>query len=157
MVADRTRAEAFLDIAPDPLGHDEGSGPFCFGEDESELFAAIAAREIDLTHVFANDLRAGTKRLVTDSVTVTIVYLLEVIEVQQDQRKAQTVPVGTLDLAPHAGVEEVAVVEAGEAIGDRILFGGEKRIDLDELRVMELVVKVVEVVEGGDLKANVPG
>ena len=60
-----------------------------------------------------------------------VVELLEVIDVEHQQRERETAALRALDLEGQALVEMAVVVEAGQAVGDREL--GEARVRLGEL------------------------
>ena len=57
----------------------------CTRHHDGELLSAVTASHVALTHVAQQKLTHGAQHLVTRSVTVRIVQLLEVIQVEQDQ------------------------------------------------------------------------
>lgn len=81
------RGSGPLDVGADPLGHDLSCSNVGVGKQDCELFSAQTANNVDASGRIQNIFYSGTKNFVSREVTVPIVDLLEVIEIQHKQRK----------------------------------------------------------------------
>src|SRR5215469_3677731 len=88
-------------------------------QQDHELIAAITKGIVDQAQVgfdFEADLG---KQLASDEVSVSVVHLLEVIEVNEQYAELISKAVGAIDLGFQRFVEVAGVVEAGAVVGDR--------------------------------------
>jgi hypothetical protein len=79
-------------------------------EDDPELVAADAAGDVRRAHDRADPLRDLRQHRVAGEMADAVVYRLEVVEVENDERKAPSVPVSPRHLAAERVVEEAPVV-----------------------------------------------
>ena len=87
------------------------------------------------------------QNLVAHAVAVLIIDFLELVQVQQQQRHRDAVTVAALAFAPQRLVEVMAVVETGEAVGDRITLDGVERVGFDDRGFDELGTHVENEVQ----------
>jgi hypothetical protein len=85
-------------------------------EHDSELVTADTTRDVGRAHDAVDSLRCFCEHRVAGQVSDPVVDLLEVVEVEHDQRELALVAVRARDLASECLVEEAAVVEAGEGV-----------------------------------------
>ena len=130
----------------------QSAGPARLRKNERELLAAVAAGHVDLADARADHVAEQVQHLVSRHVSISIVDRFEIIHVQHDQREGEAVAPRAFELAPEARVEELAIVETGQPIRDRASLGLEKGRHLQNLRVSDLALQVLEVVEGGELE-----
>ena len=150
-VSDGAVVEHVANVRADALGHDEGTGSARLGKDKREFFASVAAGDVDFAHARQDDVAAKSEGLVSDEVSVDIVDGLEVIEVQHHDRESETIATSSLELPPQADVEELAIVEARQPVGDGASLGLEIGGHFDELRIAKLWLRGLEIVERGEL------
>ena len=86
--------------------------------DERELVAAVAGGEVVGAGPAAQRVADAAQHLVADEVAVLLVDLLEVVEVDEDQREVAAGDArGALDLAQQALVQRGVVEAAGQPVG----------------------------------------
>ncbi len=101
-------------------------------EDDRELLAPDTADDVGGADGGTEHFRHLQQELVPDAVSVHVVDLLEVVEVQHDERDGVVLRRRAHELLPHAVVERAVVVEPGERVGRRLVL--ERRPDV---RVVE--------------------
>ena len=89
-------------------------------EEHRELLAAVAGGKVDLADGRAEDVRERPQNVVAGLVTVTVVHLLEVVEVGQDQRQASTEALRAGDLGLERLLEVAPVGKLGQAVRVRL-------------------------------------
>jgi len=72
---------------PDPFGHLDGGVERGIGQDGDELFAAVAGDEIGGAKVVAQHAGEGLQHAVAHGVPVGVVDLLEVVQVEHEERR----------------------------------------------------------------------
>ena len=153
---DRAAArEALLDPSPDALGHDESPEPRGVGQQHGELLAAVARRHVDLADPLAHHRRRPHQHAVALDVAALVVDLLEIVEIEQEQRRPQAVPLRAQHLLAQRLKEEGVVVEARQPVRHRGALGALVDRELDHLRIPELAAHVHEVVEDRDAQARI--
>ena len=86
-------------------------------EDDAELVAAEAARNVAAAHVAAERGTHSCQRLVADRVAEVVVDRFEVIDIGDEKTQRAVVPHGAIDLDGEPIVEGAAVETAGEPVG----------------------------------------
>jgi hypothetical protein len=113
-----THEGAPAELAAHDIG--EARGLFAAGpvEEGDELLSPVAGRDVAPAAGALEDLRHGMENLVGLLVAISVVVVLEMVEVEEDE--GDRVPGGAraLDLELQALAEEPHVVEAGQGIGD---------------------------------------
>src|ERR1051326_7125931 len=149
---DRQRA----DLIEDALGHGAGAAEVRVREDDRELVAAEAGEEVGRAQRLAHGAAELGEDDVADGVAERIVDLLEVVDVEHQERERQRVDAGALDLLRQLPAEVALVPDAGEVVGVGevldLLARGEvaeehchlRGEDLEELRVGLVERRVAE-------------
>ena len=106
--------------APDPLGHLRRRGQVGVQE-HGELVPGVPDRHVLGPAVLQQDARDHPEYLVADAVRVRVVDLLEVIDIDHEQRDGRRQ--GTRVDAGHELVEVPPVAEAGQRVADERQFG----------------------------------
>src|SRR4051812_5108677 len=88
-----------------------------FGQEDGEFFAAIAAYKIVLANVLTEQLGYLPQDFVSQKVSEFVIELLEMIDVDHQQRKPEAVAFGGGERFDDASLEATPVVDAGEAVG----------------------------------------
>ena len=109
-----------LEPGADPLGQLERAGKVGLGQDQRELLAAIASREVDVPDPRTEDLADGPQNGVARRVAVAVVDGLEVVQVQEHERERVADAVGAAPLERELLVEGAPVREAGQAVDGRL-------------------------------------
>ena len=110
-----------LDGGADALGDAGGAAGIGIRQEDAELLAAHAPDQVDVAHGLAQGARDEHQRLVAAVVAEAVVDVLEMVDVDDEQR-----PLGrrlallhALEIALHHGVEGAPVEQRGERIGGR--------------------------------------
>ena len=85
------------------------AGEVGLGEDQRELLAAVAAGEVDLADAAEQDLADRAQDRVAGLVAMGVVDLLEVVEVEEDERERVADAVGAPPLEHELLVERAPV------------------------------------------------
>ncbi len=111
------------------------------GEDDRELVAAVAGCDVGRAQHLAEPVGDAGERDVPDEVTEPVVDLLEVVEVEDDEREAAVVAARAGDLALERLFEVARVVQA------------RPRVEVGEPPRLEVAPRVVErrTGAGGDV------
>src|SRR5262249_52824895 len=109
---DRTRRNLRLQALVEPPGVLNGG----LGENDRELVASHAARDIRRADDIANALGDLSQHGVSGQVTETVVDLLEIVEIENDQRQTTPVAPSSRNLAGEGLVEVPPVMKARESI-----------------------------------------
>ena len=108
----------------EPLAHAVGQSHRVVGragrEDHGELLAADPADDIGRPHQVGQDLGEPAQQLVTGAVAVDVVHLLEVVEVEEEQRHGIVRPVGPCELGSQPLVERAVICQARQPVGLRL-------------------------------------
>ncbi len=91
----------------------------CLRKQDDEFVSAVAKREIDHAALFFDGLADFGEKLRAHQVAVCVVHILEVIEIDEDERKLEGVAVRAVDLGIEHEIQMARVVEAGAIVGDR--------------------------------------
>ena len=96
----------------------DGDGPAVAGvrEQNGEFIAADARREVGLSNTFADREGDGLQHVVARLVAVSVVDLLEAVEVDQQQGGLLAVALAAPDLEDHGLFEGTPVAKSGEAV-----------------------------------------
>ena len=105
------------DRARDLLRHDLGALAGRSREQDQELLAAPATGVVVDAEGAPKSLADTSQDLVSDVVSVGVVDLLEVVEVEEDDRELVALLLRRAQLVVEDLTEEAAVVEPGEGIG----------------------------------------
>ena len=89
------------------------------GHDDHELFAAIAADEVDAPDVAGQHFRDLAQHEVAGHVTVGVVDPLEVVQVDQHDRARPLVAGGPLELVLEPGQQRLPVERTGQQVDRR--------------------------------------
>ena len=89
------------------------------GQDDRELVAAVARRDVRAAQGRADELRGPGEDAVAEQVAEGVVDELEVVEVEHEHAQRPPRALGPDDLLAEALVHEAVVVEAGERIAVR--------------------------------------
>ena len=113
-------------------------------EEDDELLAAEAGGEVAFdAEAFEQEMGDALEHLIAVEMAVGVVYMLEVVEIDEDERERGGLGEAVLPILLEALIEGVAVGEASEgvALGDleKLLVGTIEVVDED------VVVKVMEV------------
>ena len=108
----RVVADAVDDGSADPLG----AVLVGVGEQDGELVAAQPRDHVGVADGAAQQAADGDQELVAGVVAEGVVDLLEVVEVEQQQRAARAVAPAPLEVALELGVEAAPVGQAGEHV-----------------------------------------
>src|SRR5581483_7953844 len=100
----------------DLLGNAAGAGDGGSGKHERELLAAEASREVELAKRSRQHGCDAAEDVVAALMTETVVHLLEVVDVDEDERHVGLVPPRAIDLFPKPIVEGSPVGEAGQLV-----------------------------------------
>ena len=118
------RAELRLrDAGAHALGDLERAGFGGVDEDRRELLAAVARHQVDVPHGALEHAGDRAERLVARAVSVEVVEGAEVVKVAEEEGEARPLLLAAFDLLAETLVEVAVVVEAGEAVGDRLELG----------------------------------
>ena len=90
-----------------------------FRKEETEFFAAISSAKVHQTCLLHTNRRYPYKNPIALSMSVTIVYLLEVVDVHHYGRELQIVTQSALDLYLSGDVELPSIVETREWVNSR--------------------------------------
>src|SRR5438874_1491285 len=85
-----------------------------FREQDDELLPAVARNDVDLPDLLADAVGNLDEYGVADLMPVLVVDLLEMVEVEHQQRQRPMEPRGAVDLSGQRLLEEAVVAEAGE-------------------------------------------
>ena len=106
-------------LAREARAHHLGAVPGGVGQHDGELLAAVARGDVDAgADVRAEDAADLSEHEVARRVPEAVVEVLEVVDVDHEQRQRQAVALGAGDLLVEALVEVAVVVEPREAVGD---------------------------------------
>ena len=89
-------------------------------QDHRELLAAVAAHAVAAPDALLQLRRHQLQHLVSAGVAVAVVKLLEVVDVDDQQRERATAAPAALELADRHFVEEAAVRHAGQRVGEAL-------------------------------------
>jgi hypothetical protein len=105
------------DRRPDALGDPEGGGDLGLGQQDRELLAAVAPGEVLSPHHAAQRGADARQHLVTRRMPVLVVDLLEVVEVEQQQRERHPRHRGLSERPLERVRDRPLVGQAGQAVG----------------------------------------
>jgi len=161
----RQLAEPCFDLPFDP-GDEKIIGLFQprFRQDDDDLIAAIPGSDIGGANGLPDRLPEHRQRFIPRLMTVPVVELLEIIDINERQRELPAVTLGPLELPVEQVIEATAVEQSGEAVGNcqlldagmgpRVLDGdrckGGEDLDLLEVRLGELAGREIVNVEDPD-------
>src|SRR5690606_5244136 len=138
-----------------------------FGKDDRELLATVATHDVDLARVFCDQVGHPTQDVVTGTMTEGVVRLLEVVDVEDEQRQRPFVTTRPAQLALEGLHEVAAVVDLREAIdraepeslfviGALDVLAGEKledrATDLHEVAIVQIGLVDLVVVDVGAVR-----
>ena len=115
--AARSRSSA---TSPQLLCDRKGTCTARAGEDYPELLAADARRQIGFAHAVADHTRGPAQDVVARLMAEAIVDLLEVVEVEEDERERRLEAQRARDLLLQYLYEAAAIGEIGELVGHRL-------------------------------------
>jgi len=92
------------------------------GEGDDEFVAAVAEGEIGLSQCDADAVGKRLEHMIAGGMAVGVVDLFEVIEVDHHQGQGIVVPFAEGDFALKQLLHRPAIEQAGEGIGQRLLF-----------------------------------
>ena len=95
-----------------PLRELERARKVGLGEDQRELLAAVSTGEVDLAHAAEQELPDGAQDRVAGLVAMGVVDLLEVVEVEEDERERVADAVGATPLQHELLIERAPVCQA---------------------------------------------
>ena len=122
------------DQGADLLGDRGGVFGAGVGQQHEELLAAVASGEVALAHAGDECGSDGGEHVVAGAVTVGVVDLLEVIEVEQDRRERAAAARRLGDHALEGVARRPAVGHAGERVGRSALLGDRDRPEVGDDR-----------------------
>src|SRR5260370_4319007 len=100
------------------LRHLNGAGQFGIGKQHTKLLAAVAPSDVSWpTDVLKNALSDRSERAISRNVPVVVIEILEVINVQHQDREALLVPSRAPPLDIKCGVQCTSAAKAREPIG----------------------------------------
>ena len=100
----------------DPLRGAPGLVAVGLGQDDRELVAAVARRDVRRAQRRADELRRPGQDPVAEQVAERVVDQLEVVEVEHQHAQRAAAALGPDDLLAEALVQEPVVVEAGQRV-----------------------------------------
>ena len=150
MPANGIALEPRLDVGTEPVRHHEGFGLRRVRQDDREFIPPETARNVGAAHMPANQHAKCLEDFVSGPMPVLVVDLLELVQVQQQQRRRGAVALAPLRFPFEGVLEEPPVIQAGERVGNRLPLDGVQRTRLDDHRIDVLLVDVEEVVEQRD-------
>lgn len=101
------------------LGHPGGGLKVGLRQDDRELLAAIAAHTVDGACLATQQLAQPLENGISCRVSVRVVDVLEVVDVEQQQRERALEALRPRELVPEQHVEGAVVVESGETVAGR--------------------------------------
>ena len=104
------------------FGEVDNVGPLGEGEDDDELFTAVARYEIGFSRILTKEVGHGAEHIIPGGMAVCIVVLLEMIDVEEDEGEREVVAGGALELFVEALFEDAPVFETGESVEGRERF-----------------------------------
>ncbi len=107
---------------PESLGERERGPHVARRKDDRELLASDSADDVGRPNRRAEDIGHFEEHLVADAMPVDVVDLLEVVEVEHDERDGVVLGRGPDELLPEPIVEGAVVVEAGQRIGRSLML-----------------------------------
>ena len=108
----------FAQAGSEPFRDDRGLLEVGSGQNDGELLAAGAGREIDRADGVADDRREGPQHVVAELMPVAVVDRLEVVEVGDQERETASEPKQTAHLVLERLLEAPTVGELREVVGD---------------------------------------
>ena len=126
---DRHRPALLADERPvaerleDPLGGVPGLVAVGLGQDDRELVAAVAGRDVRRAQRRPDELRGPGQDPVAEQVAERVVDELEVVEVEHQHAQRAPAALGADDLLAQPLVQEAVVVEAGQRVAVGELAG----------------------------------
>ena len=121
-------------------------------EDDRELVAAEAGEEVGRAEGLAHGAAELGEDDVADGVPEAVVDLLEIVDIEHEQRERQRVDAGALDLLRQLTAEVALVPDAGEVVGVGevldLVAGAEVPEEHGHLRAEDLEELSVGLVEG---------
>ena len=112
-----------LDLRADALRDGPRARAVGAHQHEHELLAAVACREVHAPAARLQDAGDAPEGRVAELVPEGVVELLELVAVDEQQADHVVVAPGAVELLLEALVQVAVVVEAGEAVGDRLHLG----------------------------------
>ena len=107
------------DLAAKPFRNNAGEFLVSIRHRDKKLFAAVTAGEIDAADRISHSVGDILNDLIADIVPVRVVDGLEVIDIEDHQRKRAAGPECAIEHAGQMAGEVAAVIEAGQLIGHR--------------------------------------
>ena len=153
----RDLEELLGDGAPYPLGDLERLLDGRLGEQDRELLAAEAGRDVEVAQLAAEDVRHAADDRVAGEVAERVVDLPEQVEVDHEERERSLVPARARELVPEDGGEVTGVEEPCLRLDARLgleLRHRERAVDQDERRDREHDEPGVAVPERGNRDAD---
>ena len=145
--AHRVGFEPGLDILAEPFRDEPRIGLLRVGQDDAELVTADATRQVGGAHVLTDQIAQRPQHPVSHPRAVRVVDLLELVEVEEQQRQRSPGATAAVDLPLQRVLEVAPIVQAGERIRhDQALDRAERR-RVDDRHVAVMRVDVREVVE----------
>ena len=88
----------------------------CIAYDQRKFIAAIAGKKISRAYVFGEVVEKRAKDLITNDMSVSIVYILESIQVHHDNREIGTHALCMAYIFLKALVQRAAIGQAGDTV-----------------------------------------
>src|SRR5690554_3671366 len=101
---------------PDPLNHLFRPDKIRIGQEDHELIAAPARKNVCLSDLLPNDRSNILEDVVTHEMTMLIIDCLEVVYIKEDYGKRIAVALGDLNPLIHSIIKLLPVVRTGEGI-----------------------------------------
>src|SRR6266571_274767 len=148
--------EVALDLLADPLRHQKRPHPLGLGEDQAELLAGQARPHVDVPDPVLEEDGDLAQQDVPHQVTVPLVDLPEIVDVEVEGAQIEVVALGAPALLLERGEEVAGVPEAGQRVDGRgrLLPIGHRQVD--DARAGELPVEIDEIVQRRHPQARLP-
>ena len=117
--------------------------------------SAVTSDDVARSGVALDELGDGSQGPVSLEVAVTVVVPLEVVHVEDGEGDGLAAPASSPELLLQLGAKVAIVVESRERVADRGVLRLLEDLDLDDLRIGEVLVDGDEVVEQSDPEAAV--
>ena len=91
------------------------------GRDDHELVAAVSAEKIRSSHTRFQEVCTFTQYAVTVKVTIGVVDILEVVDIDDDKRKFFFEPFSLSDVSDNGLIKKIPVVQSGQQVSCREL------------------------------------
>src|SRR5262249_14403592 len=107
------------DTFANAVRHLNGAGQRRLRQNYGKLLTPIARGEIDFTASVTNRLGNSADNHVSARMAAPVIYLLEEIKVDDEQRERMVVPLGPAQFNGQSRLEEPMIRQSGQEIGPR--------------------------------------